>query len=81
MKSGITRQTCVDYPLIKKSLPSHPQGVGATRWRVTGRKDPSENFGQLGTHCASFVCCWMVTERDGHHTNNQTHQVRFIHPH
>ena len=31
MKSGITTQECVDYPLIKKSLPGHPQTVGDTR--------------------------------------------------
>ena len=32
--------TCVDHPLIKKSLPSHPQGVGATLSEGDGRWDP-----------------------------------------
>ena len=54
MKSGITTQTCVDYPLIKKSLPSHPQGVGDTHSEGDRSTGPQLKFGGWYTPIASF---------------------------
>jgi hypothetical protein len=54
MKSGITTQECVDYPLIKKSLPGHPQGVGDTYSEGDRSTGPQLKFGGWYTPIASF---------------------------